>query len=425
MPPLDRPDDGGDGPSRRIVLTPASRIRLRPTRWVWDTTPPGATAPALQGRFPTGSLVLGAGRAGIGKSQFAAWLTAQVTRGTLPGCFHGTPRGVIYAAAEDSWAMTVGPRLVAAGTDLDRAYRVDVHADADPHACLTLPVDTRRLEDAILEHDVGMVVLDPLLSLIDGGVNDYRAREVRGALEPLVAMADRTECLLFGLAHFVKAAGVDPLTLVAGSGAFGQLIRAGVGFARDEHADDEGTFVLSQIKNNLGREDLPSLQYVIQPAVVDTLDGPSYVSRFHFTGEEAERSVRDLLRGDDHADTVTERDEAVEWLRGHLAAGDVPATDVFKAGERDGFSRDVLKRAKKRLDVKSGKTGMDGIWVWRLTGEGSAKGAKGAPHTHVPPSLPSAPPSRTGRRCDTCGEPLIVVEAGQTTHPNCTPRKSA
>jgi hypothetical protein len=187
---------------------------------------------------------------------------------------------------------------------------------------------------------VVLVVLDQLLSLLDHEINDYRAREVRHALEPVVAVADRTRCLFLGLAHFTKATGNDPLMLVSGSGAFGQLIRAGVGFARDEDADGEA-LVLSQIKNNLGREDLPSLKYEIQPVSVETPEGTSYVSRFRFTGEESERSVRDLLRGAGSEDPEqrSEREEAAEWLRDYLidCGGEAPRKDLLKAVRAEGF----------------------------------------------------------------------------------------
>jgi len=275
----------GDPPpaERRLILTPASKITPRPVRWVWDTTPPGAGPAELQGRFPAGSLVLAVGRAGLGKSQFAVWMAAQITNGTLPGCHYRTPRSAVYCTTEDSWEMTIVPRLMAAGADLERVFHVRVVDDGDPHARLTLPADTRLLEDAIATHEVALVVLDPLLSLLDHTINDYRAREVRQALEPVVAVADRTRCLFLGLAHFTKATGSDPLLLVSGSGAFGQLIRAGVGFAADEDAGGEA-FVLSQIKNNLGCERLPSLAYVIEPKAVDTPEGPSVVTRLRFTG---------------------------------------------------------------------------------------------------------------------------------------------
>ncbi len=404
--------DGGDGPpNRRLLFTPASKITPRPITWVWDTTPPGAGPAELQGRFPAGSLVLAVGRAGLGKSQFATWMTAQVTNGTLPGCYHRSPQSVVYCAAEDSWEMTIVPRLLAASADLDRVFHVRVADDGDPHARLTLPADTSCLEAGLATHQVVLVVLDPLLSMLDAQINDYRAREVRQALEPVVAVADRTRCLFLGLAHFTKATGTDPLLLVSGSGAFGQLIRAGVGFARDEQSSqptdpDEGeggggggaggAFVLSQIKNNLGREELPSLQYVIEPKAVETPEGLSHVSRFHFTGRQSQRSVRDLLRGSgEDAEERSEREEAAEWLRDLLddAGGALPAKEVKAAARSVGIAERTLDRARARAGVTSKRDGFgkDAVYLWRLActpharhvrqhTEGGAHGEHGGEH---------------------------------------------
>jgi AAA domain len=387
--------NGHASAGRRLLFTPASKITPRPVRWVWDTTPAGAR-PTEQGRFPAGSLVLAVGRAGLGKSQFAVWAAAQITRGVLAGCHYGTPRSVVYCATEDSWEMTIVPRLTAAAADLDRVFHVRAVDDGDPHARLTLPEDTRLLEAGVTEHDVVLVVLDPLLSLLDHEINDYRAREVRQALEPVVAVADRTRCLFLGLAHFNKATGNDPLMLVSGSGAFGQLIRAGVGFARDEEAD-AGSLVLSQIKNNLGREDLPSLKYEIQPVSVETPEGTSYVSKFRFTGEESERSVRDLLRGysGEDAEEKTEQDEAAAWLRDYLDSQlnrEAPAKDVFKDGQAAGFAKHTLQRARKRAGARTQKSDFGGGWVWALPPEDDTKATKATANEHVSPSSASLSP---------------------------------
>ena len=53
----------------------------------------------------------------------------------------GTPRAVIVAATEDSWAHTIVPRLMAAGADLDRVYRVDVVTVEGTDSALSLPGD--------------------------------------------------------------------------------------------------------------------------------------------------------------------------------------------------------------------------------------------------------------------------------------------
>jgi hypothetical protein len=53
-----------------------------------------------------------------------------ITRGVLSGEFFGMPKSVLVAAAKDSWSQTIVPRLIAAGADLDRVFRVEIIADA-------------------------------------------------------------------------------------------------------------------------------------------------------------------------------------------------------------------------------------------------------------------------------------------------------
>ncbi len=367
--PLDEtcpdPDTSAEPPAgadeqrpRKLVLTPASKIRIRPVRWLWDTTPDGAP-PTSHGRVPLYSLAIAAGGPGLGKSQFAVWLTARITTGTLPGELWGKPRGVIYAATEDSWSYTIAPRLIAAGADMELVFRVDVQDDEEMKARLTLPVDTSLIGKAAEEYSVALLVADPLLSLIDKGINDYRAAEVRQALEPLVAAAERYNFTILGLAHFTKAGVADPLSRIAGSGAFGQLIRSFIAFAREDTDDGDQRFVMSLEKNNLGRLGLPSHSYVIQPVTVQTDEGPAYISRF-VLGPETNTSVRDVMRDESvPAADKAESNENVEWLRGYLTdmGGSDAAADVKKAARKNGISDSAIDRAKRKLGIKAQHSG--------------------------------------------------------------------
>ncbi|MFK0154613.1 AAA family ATPase [Streptomyces sp. NPDC090493] len=354
---------------RHLVLTPASKVRIRPVRWLWDTTPEGAP-PTSHGRIPLYSLVLAAGGPGLGKSQYGVWMTARITTGTLPGELWGQPRGVIYAATEDSWEFTIAPRLVAAGADLDLVFRIDVQDDGQLHARLTLPMDTSLLGQAAEAYSVALLVADPLLSLIDKGINDYRAAEVRQALEPLVSIAERYHFTILGLAHFTKAGVADPLSRIAGSGAFGQLIRSFIAFAREDTEDGEQRFVMSLEKNNLGRLGLPSHSYVIQPVTVDTDEGPSYVSRF-VLGPETNTSVRDVMREESvPAGDRAESDEVRMWLRDYLTdlGGSAENADVMKDAEKRKYSRPTIYRAKTKLGLITRQSGFgkDRKSIWYL-----------------------------------------------------------
>ncbi|ULN34189.1 AAA family ATPase [Mycolicibacterium smegmatis] len=331
-------------PSRRMRLTPANQIDIAPVVWAWEESG--------EGRIPAGSLSIAAGREGTGKSSFGLWMAAHITRGTLPGSFYGTPRRVFYVAVEDSWKYTLGPRLIAAGADRSMVYRCDVMTDEDTELTLRLPSDNSVLETAIRDYGVGLVVIDPLMSVIGESIDTHRSRDVRTALDPLAQMADRTGAVVLGIAHFNKGSGTDVSSLITGSGAFKDVPRSVFGFARDDAAED-GTRIMTQSKNSLGRDDLPSLSYRIENFEIPTGTGVANTGRFEFTGE-SERSVSDVLREASgvggSAEDRDERKHAHDWIVGYLIdnGGEAPANDCLKNGVAAGYSRDALKRAKPR-----------------------------------------------------------------------------
>jgi AAA domain/Toprim domain len=409
-------DADTDLPLRRARITWADQIEPEPAVWAWEESG--------EGRIPAGSLSIAAGREGTGKSSFGIWMAASITRGTLPGNFYGKPRNVFYAAVEDSWKYTLVPRLIAAGADLSKVGRFEVVSVDDEEMVLSLPHDNTLLEREVQQHNIALVVIDPLMSAIGERIDTHREREVRSALDPLARIADRTGSVFLGIAHFNKGTGTDAASLITGSGAFKNVPRSVFGFAREDSDEDRGR-VMTQVKNSLGRDDLASLGYVIDSADVTTKKGIATTGKFVFTGE-SDRSVADILRdsrsGPEEHD---ERREAAAWLVGYLTdnSGDMPAKDVFKAGQAEGYSRDVLKRAKGKR-VRSAKVG-DG-WVWQLVLEfndqqGSTKGAREQetePRSLAPLPAPLAPPPRLRQDAPTADAPppgaLSPTSPGQT-----------
>ena len=110
--------------SRTLKAEPLSDIRIQRLRWLWAY------------RYKVRSLGLLAGWEGLGKSLITCWLAAQVTKGELPGELEGKPGNVITVASEDDFEDTIVPRLMAAGADLTRVYRVN--AVTDDHGSLQL-----------------------------------------------------------------------------------------------------------------------------------------------------------------------------------------------------------------------------------------------------------------------------------------------
>src|SRR5215204_1851109 len=99
-----------------LYAIPASQIATKATRWLWEENG--------YRWLPMGTLAGLAGREGVGKSTWCAHIIAQITNGKLLSDFHGTPHNVAVVTTEDDWEATVKPRLMAAGADVDRVFKI-------------------------------------------------------------------------------------------------------------------------------------------------------------------------------------------------------------------------------------------------------------------------------------------------------------
>jgi hypothetical protein len=362
----DQPGSERASGQRTVTLTPASSIKIRPVMWLWKD------------RLPMGSLALLGGREGIGKSLVAYDLTADITRGRLPGIHAGTPRSVIIAATEDSWAHTIVPRLMAAGADLDRVFRIDVTTSEGVNTALSLPRDLAALEAQVTTHDVALVVLDPLMSRLDATLDTHKDAEVRLALEPLVALADRCRAAVLGLIHVNKSGGTDPLNLIMGSRAFAAVARAVLFVVTDP--DDASVRLLGEPKNNLGRTDLPTLTFrLVNQFVADTDEGPVFTGRVEWIGETA-RSLTEVMEstgeGAEHRSATA---EAVDWLTDYLTTlgGTAESAEIKREGAKAGHSIDSLKSARRRIKATSENVGFPRRTYWTLPTPAATSGGEG------------------------------------------------
>lgn len=383
------------GRARRLVLTRASEIEIEPVVWAWEDDG--------QGRIPSGSVGLFAGREGTGKSSFLIWLTARITRGELPGMLSGIPRAVVYIAVEDSWKFTIAPRLVAAGADLGLVYRAEVQVIEGDTVSLSLPKDNRLLEEAITANDVALVALDPLMSAISDDLDTHVNRQVRQALDPLARLADRTGAVVAGIAHFNKSASTDASSLITASGAFKDVARFIFAFAADE---ESGGGVITQTKNSLGLGNLPSLAYRMIEAIVPTSKGDAKVGRFVLDGN-SERTVADILTVQQaHGGPAGEKVRAEDFLRKILAGGPLPTNDVEEeAREAHQISKRTLERARQKLNIPTAKHGKT-WWISLPEHEGdlrdsalpakTANSAKDGGLGGLPNSANNATPSSPG-----------------------------
>lgn len=376
----------------RIHTKPAAEFTLRPVDWLWDA------------RIPLGEICLVAGREGTGKSTLLAWMAAAITRGELPGQYYGHPRGVLYAAQEDSWERTVAPRLHAAGADMYMVHHMAVETRNHTRRVI-LPNDLPHLPEVIERHKACVLMCDPILSMIPDNTNPNHATEVRAVLEPLQQMADTCNIAIIGLAHLNKREGADVGTNMAGTRAWLEVARAALAVAKDKTAEDY-TVVVSQIKNNLGRDDLSHLTYTIVNQTITIDDGRDLnIGTLQWTGETDTTAEEILQRRPatnhrDSDDTPANRGDntlrILTWVDQQGRAVSIGEIAEQFHQIRRGTLDSILSRSVSRGDLTKPTSGMY-----------SARRVEPAPPVvYEQPPLASCPvchgPMEPGSTCERC-----------------------
>jgi len=341
--------DSGDG----LRLVPASEVRPEAVEWLWRP------------RIARGTITLLVGIPGLGKSMLAGELCARASRGELPGDLPG-PATVLYATAEDSPAHTLVPRLMAAGADLDRVQFVRLVRDGIDEG-ITLPDDMAALTLAVERSGAAMLVVDPLMAHLSGGIDSHRDHSIRRALAPLYRTAEDTGAAMLVVGHLNKAPSGDLFQRVGGSIGLTGSARTVLLMTHDPEAEeDPDARVLTHGKSNLGPL-APALRLrvvsrrvahegrTLDTAVVELLD------------EAPHLRVSDVLAPASDEDR-SERDEARDYLRTVLEDGPRPSRDVIREARDIGISERTLRRAKSDLGVTAERQGYgsDGRWCWRL-----------------------------------------------------------
>lgn len=352
----DRPQIDWSG--RQLRVTRGSDVKMRVIHW-WE-----------QYLIPRGALTLLAGREGLGKSTIAcAW----AARETLSG------NHILYIHSEDSREHTVVPRLTAAGADLNKVLFVDVKTDYTDEGNIVLPVDHEALNELIDEHKITFVILDAATSAMSASLSGKDDRDVRRFLEPLSQLAATRDIVVLGLVHFGKRDGADSGKLILGSIAWSQVARSVLSVALDP---DSGNLVITGTKSNLAPKSR-SVEARIRSTAISIGGEQTEIGVLEWLGETT-ADARDYLAGEDGQ---ANRD-VDDWLTSFLK-GPQKATEIFQAADANGYSKDQVKRAKKRVGAVANRPQNPGPWFWEIpTKQGAPSTAQGV---DVLPALPALP----------------------------------
>lgn len=362
------PEPAGGAVTRRL-----SDVEPEPVAWLWG------------GWLPMGKVVVLDGDPGTGKSTITLDIAARLSRGDVmpdgsTGALHDQDAATIMVNVEDGAGDTMRPRFDAAMGKPSMVHLLDAietvttgrdgthRTDRVP---FTLPDHTAELEDLIVETGACLVVIDPLMAILSGKVQANSDQDVRRALSPLAAVADRTGACILVVRHLRKSEGGNHLYRGGGSIGIIGAARAGlvVAFDPDDETPDPAMRrrVFAVAKSNLAA--IPSsLTYSIVTARVMTTREDAVTSRIAW-GDTTVLTAADLNRphrdqSDDDEKPSPQVGLAMEVLRDILRDGAMPATDVYRQAEHRGIAARTLKRAKRAASVRAQRRGK--VWFWSL-----------------------------------------------------------
>ncbi len=341
---------------QEISLICASSLKPEAISWLWD------------GWIAKGKLHILAGTAGTGKTTIAISLASIITRGgEFPDGTKSQLGSVLIWSGEDSATDTLIPRLIAVGADLNRIHFVgDVSANYEKRSFDPAKDMHQLMIKASRIQDLAMLVIDPIVNAVAG--DSHKNGEVRRALQPIVEFGEKLNCAVVGITHFSKGGqGKDPLERVTGSLAFGALARIVLATAKI-NVNEKTSRVLCRAKSNIGKDE-GGFEYDIQQTELSEYEG--VVASYVLWGEGLSGAAKDLLAepsiNDSFNGSKSALEDAESFLLQILAEGPVSNNEIREDARGAGHAWRTVERAKKKLDIRSSKSHLDGKWYWHLS----------------------------------------------------------
>ena len=351
--------DGAEPVGESLTFQRADNVKKRRVEWL------------VPDWVPKRGITLIAGQPGAGKTTLALNLAAAVSTGGQWGGVKVERGDVVLFAGEDTWPEVIVPNLEANGADLSRIIQpTQSHGES-----FSPGHHIEQLSRALTRPEyrrVKLLILDPALAIIAGVKDEYRANDIREALEPVVRMAEDRGIAIVAITHFLKrhnSSGSNVLDRVLGSQAWGAVARVVLGV---EH--QEAGRVCMRVKSNWGKN---TGGFNFEIRAKDIPGG--FEGKEILTGPMVEGRADEVMGGQSFNEPMSPaRDEAEDWLRQYME--DYPfgvswADAVKDAKKAGGITEKTLRNARVKIGMDKYKKPVKdgGQWMWRMVSEPGEK----------------------------------------------------
>lgn len=311
-----------DAREKPVPVMKMSEVEETVVQWLWYPF------------IPFGKVTLIQGNPGKGKTWLAMAITAYCTNGKeLPNALPIEPFNVLYQTAEDGIADTIKPRLAKCGADMTRVRFIN-----EDEKQLSMTDD--RIEKAIRQNHVRLMIMDPIQAYLGANVDINRANEIRPLFRHLSTIAERTGCAIVLIGHLNKSSGSQSDYRSLGSIDIAAAVRSILFVEKVEKEKEQDIRVVYQQKDSLAKKENPVAFSLGE-------EGLTWLGEY-------EISIEDLLMGKAGTKKETKLEKAQKLILELLSKRKVMCLEELEAellayGISSRTGRDVRKQLESRL----------------------------------------------------------------------------
>ena len=311
-----------DNREKPVPVMKMSEVEETVVQWLWYPF------------IPFGKVTLIQGNPGKGKTWIAMAIAAYCTNGKeLPNALPIEPFNVLYQTAEDGIADTIKPRLAKCGADMTRVRFIN-----EDEKQLSMTDD--RIEKAIRQNNVRLMIMDPIQAYLGANVDMNRANEIRPLFRHLSTIAERTGCAIVLIGHLNKSSGSQSDYRSLGSIDIAAAVRSILFVEKVEKEKEQDIRVVYQQKDSLAKKENPVAFSLGE-------EGLKWLGEYDI-------SIVDLLMGKAGTKKETKLEKAQKLILELLTKRKVMCLEELEAellayGISSRTGRDVRKQLESRL----------------------------------------------------------------------------
>jgi hypothetical protein len=339
--------------SEELEMICVADVEKKKVDWLWDLV------------LARGKVTILVGDPGGGKSQIAVYAAGRISRGDEWIDGDRAQRGhVIVLAAEDAIDDTIRPRLEATGADIDHVHVVGMVTDQDGNRRLfNLRTDLNKLRrkiDALRSdgRNVELVVIDPISAYL-GDLDAHMLNKISAVMNEIADFARTSNLAVMAIHHPPKQAPKNAIHVGAGSLGFGAGPR--LVFLVTNDPDNPERKLMLAVKNTNGPL-RAGRGYRIAGCAIEYR---FKTSRIEWDDEVVTVSANEALRAQNCGEP-SKVQEAADFLSDILEGGPMLNGEVERLATSRDIGQSALRRAKKKLNIVSEKSGFGDGWLWSL-----------------------------------------------------------